>query len=528
MLLGVVMLGGVANGSHAACSVATDAYGKTKVVWDFGIEAKAGNATYYLDASTNAYVESTAYPTAANQRSKFLVTQIVVHSSRSIKSNAAPDSDKGSGVILGSSQGYITIYAPVSGTLSLTGKYLSNVTVTDKSDSDNKLTTNGSSVKVTQGHRIQLTASSGCGVATMTITPDDYDTDVVASGDWNFAGAEVIRPSYDITGTNIISTKGYKSGDKTAKDVFVVAANNSGGNVRIHPNEEATGLKLASGAEFDFTPTNAGYLTITYNYGGTRGNWYIKDGSTNKNFVGKKSDKTVIVWLAAGYRAQFVAGSGDNTSVSITNVTFTEGSPVTATMGKYGYTTFASTWNLDLGNLPEGLKAYYVTSEGISKTDGKVTMTETTGIVAAGTGLMLKGSADGEYRIPVAASGTDLSSTNKLIGCTGSTEINSSTGNYANFYVLVNTETQAELQNINTYVTGGNTVTIPAGKAYLDATGVSSARLMIAFDDEATGISEVCGQKGETRDAYYNLSGQRLSHPTRGMYIRNGKKIMVK
>lgn len=526
LLAGLMIVGGVSR-AEAACSVTTDVYGKTKVVWDFGIEAKAGDATYYLDASSNAYVESTAYPSAANQRGKYMVAQINVDSSRSIASNDAPDSDKGSGVILGSNQGYITIYAPVSGTLSLTGKYLSNITVTDKSDSDKKLTTNGSSVSVKQGHRIQLTASSGTGVATLTLTPDDYDTDVVASGDWNFANTEVIRPSYDITGTNVISTKGYKSGDKSAKDVFVVAANSSG-SVRIHPNEEAAGLKLGSGAEFDFTPTNAGYLTITYSYGGTRGSWYIKDGSTNKDFIGTKSDKTVVVYLAAGYRAQFVSGTGSNTSILITNVTFTEGSPVTATMGAYGYTTFASTWPLDLSSLPEGLKAYYVTTEGISKTNNKVTMTEATGTVAVGTGLMLKGTASTEYQIPVASSGTNLSSTNKLVGCTSETSITSSTSNYQNFYVLVNTASQAELQNINTYVAGGNTVTIPAGKAYLDATGVSAARLTMVFDDEATGISDVCGQKEGTGEEYFNLSGQRISHPAKGMFIRNGKKIMIK
>ena len=527
LLAGLMIVGGVSR-AEAACSVTTDVYGKTKVVWDFGIEAKAGNATYYLDASSNAYVESTAYPSAANQRSKYLVAQINVHSSRSIKSNDAPDGDKGSGVILGSSQGYITIYAPVSGTLSLTGKYLSNITITDKSDSDKKLTDKGSSVKVKQGHRIQLTASSGCGVATMTLTPDDYDTDVVATGDWNFANTEVIRPSYDIAGTNIISTMGYKtSADKTSKDVFIVAAN-SGGSVRIHPNEEAAGLKLGSGAEFDFTPTNAGWLTISYNYGGDRGTWYIKEGSTNKNFVGTKSSSQVKVYLAAGYRAQFVTGTGSNTSVLITNATFTESVP--ATMGAYGYTTFASTWPLDLTSLPGGLKAYYVTTEGISKANSKVTMTEAMGTVAAGTGLMLKGTANAEYSIPVAATGTDLSSTNKLIGCTSNTNITSSTSNYENFYVLVNTETQAELQNISAYVTSGNTVTIPAGKAYLDATGVSNAksRLIIAFDEEAAGIESIKEIPAYSDNEYYNLSGQRVTNPHKGVYILNGKKVLVK
>lgn len=54
----------------------------------------------------------------------------------------------------------------------------------------------------------------------------------------------------------------------------------------------------------------------------------------------------------------------------------------------------------------------------------------------------------------------------------------------------------------------------------------AGARLSF-FDDETTGISEVNGKMEETRD-YYNLSGQRVAQPTKGLYIVNGKKIIIK
>lgn len=519
-LLGLMLVRTVSQ-AEAASSVTTDGYGKTKVVWDFGIQAKDGNATYYLDAATSAYVESTAYPSAANQRSKFLVAQINVHSSRSIKSNDNPDSDKGSGVILGNGQGYITIYAPVSGTLSLTGKYLSNITVIDKSASDTKLTTNGSSVKVKQGHRIQLTASSGCGVATMTLTPDDYDTDVVASGDWNFANTEVIRPSYDITGTNMISTTGYKTAEKTSKDVFVVAAN-SGGSVRIHPNEEAAGLKLGSGAEFDFTPTNAGYLTITYSYGGTRGSWYIKEGSTNKSFIGTRSDKTVVVYLAAGYRAQFVCGTGSNTSVLITNVTFTEGSPVKATIGTNGYTTFCTgTYPLDLSALPTGTKAYTA-----SLTGKTLSFNACTQKVPVGTGLLIAGTPNEEVELPVAQSGTAVAD-NALKAATTATSLTSTADTY--YFGMKATDTDL----VFAFLAIGTEYTIPAGKAYVEVpatafTGGESRALTVSFEDEATGISDVSRLNVEGK--VYDLRGRRLDSSSlqKGLYIINGKKVIIK
>ena len=502
----VTALLGVGVNVWADCSVTTDSYGKTKVVWDFGIEAKDGNATYYLDAATSAYVESTAYPSAANQRGKYMVAQINVHSSRSIKSNDTPDSDKGAGVILGSSQGYITIYAPVSGTLSLTGKYLSNITVTDKSDSDKKLTTNGSSVKVKQGHRIQLTANNGCGVATMTLTPDDYDTDVVASGNWNFANAEVIRPSYDIAGTNIISTMGYKtSADKTSKDVFIVAAN-SGGSVRIHPNEEAAGLKLGSGAEFDFTPTNAGWLTINYSYGGDRGTWYIKDGSTNTSFTGTKTSSQVKVYLAAGYRAQFVTGTGSNTSVLITSVTFTGN--VSVTVSSAGYATYVNN-DYDLDFSATDIKAY---KAQVNTTTGVITLDKVDN-VPAGTPVILYKDGGATESIPVMTGAAAVSGNDLKAGKDVGVPTEDGAGNYN--YVL---DKQDEI--IGFYKAAD--LTVPTNRAYLQTTynvagigGGSEARgLRMVFAGDITGINEAA----PTVEAAQK----------KGKFIKDGKLFILK
>ena len=57
----------------------------------------------------------------------------------------------------------------------------------------------------------------------------------------------------------------------------------------------------------------------------------------------------------------------------------------------------------------------------------------------------------------------------------------------------------------------------------------SSAReLSLSFDDETTGISETLSAKEVFGDGtYYNLRGQRVAQPTRGLYIVNGKKVLV-
>ena len=66
----------------------------------------------------------------------------------------------------------------------------------------------------------------------------------------------------------------------------------------------------------------------------------------------------------------------------------------------------------------------------------------------------------------------------------------------------------------------------PAGIVYVNIP--SSARDFLGFDfgDEATGVNEVKAQKVD--GDYYNLAGQRVAQPTKGLYIVNGKKVIVK
>jgi len=73
----------------------------------------------------------------------------------------------------------------------------------------------------------------------------------------------------------------------------------------------------------------------------------------------------------------------------------------------------------------------------------------------------------------------------------------------------------------------GAAFAIAANKAYLAVPNGSGAREGLWFnDDVTTGINAV--ENGETVKAVYNLAGQRVAQPTRGLYIVNGKKIVIK
>lgn len=183
--------------------------------------------------------------------------------------------------------------------------------------------------------------------------------------------------------------------------------------------------------------------------------------------------------------------------------------PVTFGVGKT-YVSFASSQVLDFTDV-DGLTAYQVLATGV--TASSVSLTAVNSAVPAATGLILAGTAGTTYNIPVAASGTALSS-NKLVGVTTDTAIG---GDGVYDYIL---------QNGTFYHASAGT--LAAGKAYLhlDAAPSSRESLDIVIDGMSTGISNI--KVGTEDNVYYDLQGRRVLYPTKGLYIVNGKKVIVK
>lgn len=68
--------------------------------------------------------------------------------------------------------------------------------------------------------------------------------------------------------------------------------------------------------------------------------------------------------------------------------------------------------------------------------------------------------------------------------------------------------------------------TIKGMRAYFEVPVNADARLMI--DDETTGINNVRGKIADGRSDIYNLNGQEVLNPTKGLYVVNGKKMVIK
>lgn len=198
----------------------------------------------------------------------------------------------------------------------------------------------------------------------------------------------------------------------------------------------------------------------------------------------------------------YVQKTGDITEVPIT---------ITAA----GMATYVPGVNLDFTGTDIAAYTAEVTAKGVC------TLTEIKK-VPAGTPVLLIGTTDD---IPVAAT-TDAVGTNNLVAGTGAAV--ATTDGEGNTNMILNNIGG----NVGFYFAAGQTVA--TNRAYLhfastlapDAVVGGSRMTMVFGDDMTTGINAV--ESAKTIDGIYNLAGQRVAQPTRGLYIMNGKKFVVK
>ena len=181
------------------------------------------------------------------------------------------------------------------------------------------------------------------------------------------------------------------------------------------------------------------------------------------------------------------------------------------------WTTLTSAYNLDFSNV-KGLTAY---TAKYDKANDAVALTQVKR-VKAHTGLILKGEAGNTYTLPILASneeGLDEVKGNLLVDCVDAIW---STGRDNDFF----------LHNGEFVKSKYNGWVLP-GKSYLYINGgrdnsASARPLRVYVDNTATAIDGITNNPVVKDDAYYNLQGVKVQHPQHGVFIHNGKKIVLK
>lgn len=146
-----------------------------------------------------------------------------------------------------------------------------------------------------------------------------------------------------------------------------------------------------------------------------------------------------------------------------------------------------------------------------------IDMTATTA-VPANTGFVLVGTADkATLTIGEAAA---ISGTNALTGSNFNTALTDATrANYLVFGVNAGT--------VGFYTPSSSVPSIPANKAYINASAVAGSAIALNFGNTVTGINAATINNGESNAPIYDLSGRRVWAPVKGgLYIQNGKKLV--
>ena len=162
--------------------------------------------------------------------------------------------------------------------------------------------------------------------------------------------------------------------------------------------------------------------------------------------------------------------------------------------------------------IPEDVTAYIVTNA----TSTSVTLSSVAS-APANTGLVVNG-AQGTYT-PTAAEATDDVSDNLLVVSDGTVK-----GDGATIYALGNKGGTVGFKRV------ANDVTVPAGKPYLTIESNGSKDFFdFSFDEGvATGIESVESVGFDMNAPVYDLQGRQVNRLYKGIFIQNGKKIIVK
>ena len=170
--------------------------------------------------------------------------------------------------------------------------------------------------------------------------------------------------------------------------------------------------------------------------------------------------------------------------------------------------TYVTPAALDFSNV-SGMKAYIAT--GTSGTN--VVMTEV-GAVPAETPLVLvAATANVAYSVPVAASAT-APTANLLVAGDGVTTMG---GSSRYDYVLKDGQFRRATEG-----------TVAKGKAYLHLNSASSASELELDFSSVTGIGATLVNSEKVNSEVYDLQGRKVTNPTKGLYIVNGKIANIK
>ena len=183
----------------------------------------------------------------------------------------------------------------------------------------------------------------------------------------------------------------------------------------------------------------------------------------------------------------------------------------TVSVSEAGYATYATKYNVEVPN-DENVKVMTVK---VNDDNSTITLNEVAAktVIPANTGILVKAPAGNCDFVVTSDKGETLANNDLKAATEDVTSVDDK------FFALTKLGEKVGFAVVK------DGVVIPAGKAYLMVENGTPAKFF-GLDGEATGINSVKTAKAD--GAYYTLEGVKTTKPVKGLYIHNGKKIVVK
>lgn len=181
-------------------------------------------------------------------------------------------------------------------------------------------------------------------------------------------------------------------------------------------------------------------------------------------------------------------------------------------VSKVKFATYVPTFNVVA---PADVKVY---TAKVNEDKSAVVLTEVSAgsVIAKGTPVLV-GAEAGSYTFEASAGEATTVADNDLKAAAADTK-----GDGATIYALVEQDGKAVFAPLK------EGVAVSLGHAYLKLPAASATRFYsIQFGGETTGINEV-NAAAKADGAYYTLQGVKTSKAAKGIYIHNGKKVVIK
>ena len=239
---------------------------------------------------------------------------------------------------------------------------------------------------------------------------------------------------------------------------------------------------------------------------------YDKNGSLGSTAL---SSKTAIVSVY-GFPGVF------NTTyqLNVYNAAAVEETGYNLAVSAAGYATYYN--SAKAYKLPAGVKGHVWN-------DGLINAYAAESVVPANEPLVIE-AAEGNYALMFTTTTNEVATTNILEGTDEATDL---TDDPSYYYYGLSLNASSELSSVGFYWMNptGAAFTNGAHKAYLKLAksifSPSMAMSAFPFNGSATGIGQIA-TGADTTKTVYDLSGRRVNKAIKGIYIVNGKKVLVK